>query len=489
METPLSTRQLQYVQTLRRSAESLMSVINDVLDHSKIEAGMLAVEKIGFDLRVTIEEAVRLFSGRAEEKGLRYELKIASSIPQYVMGDPARLRQIVLNFIGNAVKFTAKGGISVTADADVSSGQPPAIVITVADTGVGIRPEKQALVFEKYSQAETSTSREYGGSGLGLSICRQLAVLMGGSVGLTSRLGEGSSFWVRVPLERAAASEIARNARTENAATHGSELKFPSSTILLVEDNTTNQLLASELLAKMGCDVQIAENGLRAVEMVSARAYDVILMDCHMPEMDGFAATGAIRAQGGKRHHPIIALTANAMQGDRERCLAAGMDDYLTKPIEQDVLAQKLARWLAPQKITAAPVAVRAEAETVASRVAVPGCIDLDAALKRMGGNQKLLRKLAGSFCDAFPASHERLRAAVKKRDAKEAGIVAHTLRGTTSMFSADKAVSLLVIIEESSSGPDWSRIDPALVEFEDEMRAVIGALRQTGANAPAVTA
>ncbi len=485
METPLSTKQLQYVQTLRRSAESLMSVINDVLDHSKIEAGMLAVEKIGFDLRTTVEEAVRLFVGRAEEKGLRYELKIAPSLPRYVMGDPARLRQIVLNFIGNALKFTPKGAIGVSVDPAASpSGQSPEFVVAVADTGVGIRPEKQALVFEKYSQAESSTSREYGGSGLGLSICRQLATLMGGSVGLTSRLGEGSTFWVRLPLEEARSNSAApgHSPVEENASPRPASVQFPGASILLVEDNTTNQLLASELLAKLGCEVHIAENGLRGFEMALSRTYDLVLMDCHMPEMDGFAATQAIRAQEGDRHQPIIALTANAMQGDRERCLAAGMDDYLTKPIELSLLAQKMARWLRPAKASAS---ASAPVEPAAFATVLSSCVNLESALKRMGGNQKLLRKLAGSFCDAFPASRDRLLSAISRRDAKETGIVAHTLRGTTSMFSADKAVALLAALENSAASANWEQIDAAAPEFEKEMRSVIDALRQIGANAP----
>ncbi|HVE53915.1 MAG TPA: ATP-binding protein, partial [Ramlibacter sp.] len=316
-------------------AKSLLSLVDNILDFSKIEAGRLTLDLVPTDLGELVNEVADVFSVRSSEKGIRFDLRHDAAVPRWISADPGRLRQILLNLLGNALKFTNEGGFSlhvfVTPDLE-----PPQLCFQVFDTGMGIAEADQARLFTRFSQVDASASRRHDGSGLGLAISRQLAQLMGGDVTLVSRLGHGSTFTVTIPLHAVRAP-----AQVQQPAAHAVRENVR---ILLAEDNEVNQLVAQRLLGKLGYpNVTVAFTGREAVEACRAGRYDLVLMDCQMPVMDGWEAARVLREQG--MQSPIIAFTASATSGDRDRCLAAGMNDYLTKPVEMAVLADKLQRW------------------------------------------------------------------------------------------------------------------------------------------------
>jgi PAS domain S-box-containing protein len=336
-DTPLTPEQAELLRTLKNSANFLLGLLNDILDLSKIESGKMTLEQIPVSMHELVREAVNLFSGRASEKGLVLQAHVDPNAPDWVQGDPVRLRQIVANFISNAIKFTHEG--SVTVILLPSPTYPQGVWIGVQDTGIGIPDDKQASLFEAFTQADASTTRKYGGTGLGLAISKKLVELMGGRIGVESEVGVGSLFYVDLPLPAAQPPQVAPSEPIAELPE-----AFPDKRILLVEDNEVNRKVATRLLAKLQVQVDIAVNGLEAVQKATETAYDLILMDCQMPEMDGYEATRTLRQQGVQT--PIIALTANALEGDREKCLACGMNDYLSKPIQADKLRLTLARWL-----------------------------------------------------------------------------------------------------------------------------------------------
>ncbi|MDD2729993.1 ATP-binding protein [Malikia sp.] len=348
LETGLDARQREYLSIVKSSADALLTIINDILDLSKIEAGKFTVERVPFALKPLIDDAVRLVATPARDKGLALVCELAPEVPEVVLGDPTRLRQVLLNLLSNAIKFTAQGSVdldvSVTRQADGSER----LRFTVTDTGAGIAHEQQALLFQPYAQENDSTARHFGGTGLGLSICRHLVELMGGSIGFTSEPGLGSRFCFLLPCRRETLPE-AGSLPTSGPPPNQPERRTRASRVLLVEDHPANQKLAIWLLQRQGHQVTLAENGAEAVRLMTALAFDVVLMDVQMPVMDGFEATRRIREQErqrGDKHHPIIAMTAGAIVGDREKCLAAGMDDYISKPITAQVLLAKLGYWL-----------------------------------------------------------------------------------------------------------------------------------------------
>jgi PAS domain S-box-containing protein len=335
-DTPLTPEQADLLRTLKNSANFLLGLLNDILDLSKIESGKMTLEQIPVSMHELTREAVNLFSGRASEKGLVLQAHVDPNAPDWVLGDPVRLRQIVANFISNAIKFTHEGAITLTVAP--SKAYPQGVWIGVRDTGVGIPKEKQAIIFDAFAQGDSSTTRKYGGTGLGLSISKRLVELMGGQIGVESEVGVGSLFYVDLPLPTASPQTALTQPADDYPAT------FPGSRILLVEDNAVNCKVAMHMLAKLQVQVEVATNGLEAVRKATESPYDLILMDCQMPEMDGYEATRVLRAQGIQT--PIIALTANALEEDREKCLACGMNDYLSKPIQADTLRRTLAQWL-----------------------------------------------------------------------------------------------------------------------------------------------
>ncbi|MDB5408980.1 MAG: hypothetical protein JWL84_3892 [Rhodospirillales bacterium] len=361
LEMPLTTQQRDYAESVRHSAEGLLTVINDILDIAKLEAGKVELETIDFDLAEIVEGAVDLLAAKAREQAVALDATIAPSCRRVYRGDPTRLRQILLNLVGNGIKFTEQGSVAVTvAPAD----DPARVRFEIVDTGIGMSPDVCAALFEKFTEPDSSVARRFGGTGLGFAISRQLVELMGGQIGLRSRLGGGSTFWFELLLAPAAALDrrdlAGRGGGVANDGRAVVEAAARPLRVLLAEDNKINQKLVVAMLSIAGHSVEVVNNGEEAVDAVRRRSFDLILMDIQMPVMDGLAATARIRAMGaGERRVPIVALTAHAMGGAREKYLAAGMDDYLAKPLGPGALLAKVAEYepMAERTVTLQPLA------------------------------------------------------------------------------------------------------------------------------------
>ena len=344
MDTELSEEQRQLARIARKSADTLLKIINDILDYSKLEAGKITLENVNFSAEQLVDGVVSLLSARAISKGLSLSMNLAPEIPAWLRGDPTRLRQILFNLIGNAVKFTERGSVSVIGSHRALGGRAVELRFEVRDTGIGISEEARARLFAQFVQADSSTTRKFGGTGLGLAICKQLTELMGGEIGMDSRPGCGSSFHFTVRCAEGEASKVS-DAMGGKMASGLDGRKFR---ILVAEDNSVNQLFIKMLLGKLGHFVDVVADGAEAVEAVKRIPYDLVLMDIEMPEMDGPTATKVIRRLAPPISRvPIIALTANAMMGQREEYLAAGMDDYVTKPVDPSLLLGAMARVMA----------------------------------------------------------------------------------------------------------------------------------------------
>jgi signal transduction histidine kinase/ActR/RegA family two-component response regulator len=340
----LSPKQQEYVNFVRGSAIALLTVINDILDHSKIEAGKLLIESYSFDLHQLVRELAFSFSHSAQQKSVEFQADIAPNVPQFVLGDANRLRQVLGNFLSNAVKFTASGAIELRVMPLDKAQNPHLIRFEVSDTGIGLTDTHIARLFEPFAQADSSTSRKFGGTGLGLVISKRLVELMGGQSGCRSEYGVGSVFWCELPL--LASSET----QTSSEHTATAAIIKPMH-ILLVDDVKVNLIVLSSMLQQGGHSIETAMNGKQAIALLQQNRYDLVFMDCQMPEMDGYECTQKIRVPGTgvlNPRVPIIAVTAHAMIGDKERCLDSGMDDYISKPIDPGELRSKVTRW-APQ--------------------------------------------------------------------------------------------------------------------------------------------
>ena len=363
LDTDLSAEQREYAETVRKSGEALLTVINDILDFSKIESGHLSIEPLPFDLRVVMEEVVEMLAPQSEERVVDVVLEYPAALPSRFVGDAGRVRQVVTNLAGNAVKFTEKGHVCISVECEQETATTARMRVSVTDTGIGIAQDKIDSLFQKFTQADTSTTRRYGGTGLGLAISKQLVELMGGYIGVTSKAGKGSTFWFTLPLaldsravdlpetESKASALPTRHQDFSNlqAATSGPGLngKFAGSRILVVEDNIVNQKVALRLLERLGVRVDVAANGREAIEMVDLLPYDMVFMDCQMPEMNGYEAAAQIRRrQGSGRRVPIIAMTAETTVLCRDQCLQSGMDGYIAKPVTLDDIAEALRTWV-----------------------------------------------------------------------------------------------------------------------------------------------
>ena len=584
LDTELSPQQRERAATAHKSAESLLTIINDILDFSKIEAGKLDLELLDFNLRATLDDIAASLGDRAGAKGLELAFIIDPTIPQMVRGDPGRVRQILMNLAGNAVKFTAEGEVVVSARLVEASAKGALVHFEISDTGIGISEEAQGRLFSAFAQADASTTRRFGGTGLGLAISRQLATLMGGDVGVRSRPEGGSRFWATVrfeasgteppvpphkslagirvlaaddhPASREVLAQIlaswnvahevvedgpcalrqlrsaalagkpfdvalidiempgmdgaallevlkddpqftatplilmrASNSRGQNespkecgfagyltkpirqsamydclatvlrpnpdaAGPVASERKGPLSStrpasrarILVAEDNQINQQVAVGILQQLGYRADVVGNGREAVEAVRQLPYDLLLMDCQMPELDGFEATAAIRQlhQGATVRLPIVAMTANAMRGDRERCLEAGMDDYLSKPIDPDKLRDVLARWI--HGLTEAPPGDRRPS------------IDIPALEAMIGKNSPALDRLLRTFLRTIEPMLVGAAAAAAHQEAGDLKRIAHTLKGACSNVRAAEMARLAADLEKASADQAWEQ-------------------------------
>jgi len=323
----------------------LLGILNDILDFSKIAAGKLVLEDIPFSLRTLVGDLVTLLNGQAQAKNVALVAEIDPQVPEILLGDPTRMRQVLINFMTNAIKFTHQGEVRVRVQCLSAFASRVMLRLEVRDTGIGIAEEKQKDLFQTFTQADGSTTRQYGGTGLGLAIVRQLVLMMGGKIGVESVPGQGSAFWCELEFPVAAAGTQTQEQQENPSQAEEGALQ---GCILLVEDNKVNQMVADKMLSGMGLAVDFAENGEKALAALAGKRYDLVLMDCQMPVLDGYEATRAFRSREpqGEKRLPIIAMTANAMAGDRQKCLEAGMDDYLAKPVKKELLRKMLGQWL-----------------------------------------------------------------------------------------------------------------------------------------------
>ncbi len=353
LDTPLNPEQSDFVETIRSCGDGLLGVVTNILDFSRIEAGRLELESIEFNLRNLMDDSMRFIEDAAICKGLALSLMVDEGVPERVTGDPFRIRQVLLNLLSNAVKFTGQGKIVTRVVLETSEGAA-VLRFSVTDSGIGISANSRDKLFKCFSQADSSTTRKYGGSGLGLAISKRLADAMQGTIGCESPASGGSTFWFTIPIQPLAHAVLAldRARRAQETATGAApevSKTLKARRILVAEDNIVNQRVTAMILRRQGYSVDVANNGVEAVEAQRNQRYDVILMDCQMPEMDGVDATRAIRhLEGGDRRTPIIALTASVGEDEHERCIKSGMDGYLSKPVSRDSLVNMLDRWLDP---------------------------------------------------------------------------------------------------------------------------------------------
>ncbi len=339
LDSSLGQEQKSHVTTARESAVSLLGILNDVLDYSKIEAGRLDIEGIPFEPRKILDQVHDWVKATADEKGIELVITAASQLPNFMIGDPTRIRQILLNLVGNAIKFTENGQVVVEANAVPIDTRNSRLRISVSDSGIGIDPNSLDNLFDEFTQADNSVSRKYGGSGLGLAICRRLTQLMGGELGAETHEGRGSTFWFELPCGLSEVDVVSDDRKPDGYSLTGH--------VLIAEDDGVNQQIAMRLVERLGCQVTLVRDGAEVLDLCRKTEFDLILMDCQMPGIDGYEATRQIRErENGRQHIPIIALTASAMVGDRERCLEAGMDAYMTKPLDSASLHRTLSRWL-----------------------------------------------------------------------------------------------------------------------------------------------
>ena len=652
LDTPLTSEQRDYLQTSLQSAEALLTLLNDILDFSKIEAGKLELDSIDFNLRNTLEDVAYTMARRAQEKGLEIACLIHPDLTADLRGDPGRVRQILVNLVGNAIKFTHHGEIIIQAEPLEETETHVRVHFAVQDTGIGIAYDRQSAIFDRFTQADGSTTRKYGGTGLGLTICKQLVEAMGGKIGLESTPGVGSSFWFEInfpkqftrkrstgPLTLGPANlleariliiddnqinrvvlkknvealgsrvdavtsgakglEVLRNAyrvgdpyhvvlldmqmpgmdgeqtaraiksdpavkdvkiiiltsmgqrgdaaRLEALGCSGyllkpvkqqllfdaiiavlghqeqkstslvtrhsvAEHKKQGLRILLAEDNPINQKLAVVLLQKAGYSVDAVENGAQALERVQMNPYSVVLMDVQMPEMDGFEATHRIREleEGTVQHIPIIAMTAHAMQGDRERCLEAGMDDYVSKPLEPKVLFNVLDRWAQAHEETMEEVQDYSSSEDIFAADLDEGLfgesmastppedevtdsvisaasyedvlpVNFEAVLDRFDGDQDFMMEMFKEYKDHLPGRLEEIHAAARDGDASRLARLAHNLKGVSLNFSADPVADIALKLEEIGKGEDLASASILVAQLDTEVRRLQDHLDKIG--------
>ena len=468
LRTELAPEQREYLEMVRASADALLTLINDLLDFSKIEAGRLDIEPVPFALAELVEgESIRALTMRAEAAGLAVSRSIAADVPARLIGDPLRLTQVLVNLFGNAIKFTKRGSVTISVQVERQDIVEAVLRVAVTDTGIGIPKDKQELIFEAFSQADGSTTRKYGGTGLGLAICKQLVDLMGGELGVESEPNKGATFWFTMRFQKDTRRESYHSAEEFDEAAP----KLRPLAILVAEDNAVNRTLLARLLESEGHVVTLVSNGREVLDVVEKNKFDVVLMDVQMPEMDGFEATKIIRErekQRGGAHLPLVAVTAHAMKGDRERCLAAGYDAYVTKPIAFDALFDVLREMLPAERI-GGPITPRSRAPLSSGNA-----FDEVAAVARAGGDRTLFLELLALFLDDVPNWLTELDAAAGEGDADRLRRLAHTIKGAADTCGVRGAVESALAIERLAAQAKLDR--EAVAVHSTNLRAAIDA-------------
>jgi signal transduction histidine kinase/ActR/RegA family two-component response regulator/HPt (histidine-containing phosphotransfer) domain-containing protein len=467
LDTPLSAEQRDYLETVKVSASALLTVINDILDFSKIEAGKFGLEVIPFRLRQTVAETMKPLALRALDKGLRLSHAADSDAPDELLGDPTRLRQVVLNLVGNAIKFTPAGSVDLHVRKRSQSGDQVCLHFAVADTGIGIPADKQQVVFNAFEQADGSTTRKYGGTGLGLAISASLVEMMGGRIWVESEVNKGTMFhftaWFGLDPALAGSGRPRTNALATPAPPADSSAAGPRPRIapsragavprrlrvLVAEDNAVNQKVIVRLLEKQGHEVQVVANGQDALAALE-EAFDLVLMDVQMPVMGGFEAVARLRAHEAQTgaHVPVIAMTAHTMKGDRERCLAAGMDDYLSKPVLGKDLFEAIERVLGPLGGDG-PSSIQLQPEPA---------LHVEALIAGFDGDEDLLGDLAELYLVECPRLLDQLQEAIESEESEKTKQTAHQIKGMVSNFRMVSAIETALRLEEAAQANDFVR-------------------------------
>ncbi len=458
LDTHLDPTQKEYAEIIRKSGRELLAVVDAILDFARAEAGHLELEEGDIEPHRLVEEACAAVSADAVAKGLHVSCLVAPEVPNLLRGDGPRLRQVLVNLLANAVKFTPAGTVVVRAGVARGSGQGSILRFEVADTGIGIDAPTQARLFQPFVQADSSATRPYGGAGLGLALCRRIVTAMGGQIGLRSEPGQGSTFWFTVKLSGPPGARASVEARS-------------GARVLVVEDNTVNQKVAVAMIESLGYTAEAVGNGLEAVEGCARQVYDAILMDIQMPQMDGFKATAFIREREGlTRHTPIIALTASVTAEDRQRCLSAGMDDYLSKPVPREALATALRKWM--PTVHAAPVP-----ETASSSSSLAPSHPLRVLESHAG--PRALAEVIDVFLQSIPRRLDDLRQAHARAEPDAIRALAHSLKGASAQIGARGMADLCVQIEAVVRSGDLGAVADLLSRLESDYAVVSAALRE----------
>ncbi len=451
LETPLNDKQNRYAKIVINSADSLLTIINDILDFSKIEAGKLDLDPVSFNLRAMVGDLGEFLSPRAGEKGVELKIQYEAKLPDWFIGDSVRVRQIITNYLANAIKFTHAGRILLDVGLDgIAPDDKIMLKVSVKDTGIGIPKEVQPGLFEKFTQADFSTTRKYGGTGLGLAICKRLAQMMGGEVGLESQPGRGSLFWFTMSLK----PEYRKN--TEQGRLSFEEgAKFNGVKILLAEDNPINREYATEIMKKFDCEVVSAADGLQALKALESQSFDIIFMDCAMPVMDGYEASRRIcelKRAGTLPPVPIIALTAHAMKGDREKCLEAGMDDYLKKPVRKADIRRTLERWVAGYDRLAGAGRHDLSSPAANEDPAADAVLDMGMVAEAREAMGERYPHSVRRLLTEGPKRIERMQAEISSGgDWKAVAFEAHTFKSSAACLGAARMPELAAILEQEA--------------------------------------
>ncbi len=468
LETELTARQRDFLQKVYGSSRALMGILNDILDYSKIEAGRIELEQLPISVETVVQTTLELFRAKAEEKGLALTAELPPTLPAVLTGDPLRLSQVLNNLVGNAVKFTEQGEIRIRVEQQKEDSSTVSLCFTVQDSGIGLGQDELDRLFHPFTQADGTISRKYGGTGLGLSISQSLVELMGGSISVSSRQDVGSTFNFIIPLGKPAPGSNPVNlscvageplpsseARQEQRASELAGLR-----ILLVEDNRINQEVATEILRQYGAEVTLADHGADALELITGPGFDVVLMDLHMPVMDGFEATRRIREQYDSSTLPVIAMTAAVMQDDRERCTAAGMVDFIAKPLnplELLTVLKCLHKADSPSSAPCKAAAIHPEQSTAVTELPR---LDIATALQRMGGNTQLLNSMFATFVKEHGQSAGELKALLLEGKTEDALFLAHNIKGVSGTVGAKQLMNAAATLEQQLRS-DTDLVDP----------------------------